>query len=181
MSVQNFPDNVLYEMDNLLVLRGINSETIDLIATDPPFNTKRNREGTAGKYEDKWVWLKDLQKRPDQWKWNEIHPKWLEEIQDNHKALHAAIKAAEECQGKDTAAFLCFMSVRLLEMHRILKPTGSIYLHCDQTASHYIKAAMDAIFGKQNFQNEIVWFKGYRGTPTAEQLPARTRHYIFLL
>ena len=76
------------------------------IATDPPFNTKRNREGTASRYEDKWIWLKDLKKRPDQWKWNEIHPKWLEEIQDNHKALHAAIKAAEECQGKDTAAFL---------------------------------------------------------------------------
>ena len=154
---QNFLDNTLYEMDNLIVLRGMNSETVDLIATDPPFNTKRNRSGSAGEYEDKWVWLEDLKKRPDQWKWNEIHPKWLEEIQDNHKALHAAIKAAEECQGKDTAAFLCFMSVRLLEMHRILKPTGSIYLHCDSTVSHYIKTCMDAIFGKQNFRNEIIW------------------------
>ena len=85
---QNFLDNTLYEMDNLIVLRGINSETVDLIATDPPFNTKHNRSDTAGEYEDKWTWLgKKTQKRPDQWKWNEIHPKWLEEIEDNHEAL----------------------------------------------------------------------------------------------
>ena len=157
---QNFLDNTLYEMDNLIVLRGINSETVDLIATDPPFNTKRNRSGSAGEYEDKWTWLeKGTKKRPDQWKWNEIHPKWLEEIKDNHESLHSAIKTAEVCQDKDTAAFLCFLSVRLLEMHRILKPTGSIYLHCDSTVSHYIKTCMDAIFGKQNFRNEIVWRK----------------------
>ena len=155
---QNFLDNTLYEMDNLIVLRGMNDETVDLIATDPPFNTKRNRSGTAGQYEDKWTWLtKETKKRPDQWKWNEIHPKWLEEIEDNHKQLHSAIKTAEVCQDKDTAAFLCFLSVRLLEMHRILKSTGSIYLHCDSTVSHYIKACMDAIFGKKNFRNEIVW------------------------
>ena len=170
---QNFLDNTLYEMDNLIVLRGMNSQTIDLIATDPPFNTKRNRSGSAGEYEDKWVWLEDLKKRPDQWKWNEIHPKWLEEIQDNHKALHAAIKAAEECQGKDTAAFLCFMSVRLLEMHRTLKPTGSIYLHCDATVSHYIKTCMDAIFGKENFRNEIVWKRTERGFKGSQFNPIR--------
>ena len=170
---QNFLDNTLYEMDNLIVLRGMNSETVNLIATDPPFNTKRNRSGTAGDYEDKWVWLKDLEKRPDQWKWNEIHPKWLEEIEDNHKALHSAIKTAEVCQDKDTAAFLCFLSVRLLEMHRILKPTGSIYLHCDSTVSHYIKACMDAIFGKENFRNEIVWKRTERGFKGSQFNPIR--------
>ena len=155
---QNYLDNTLYEMDNLLVLRGMNSETVDLIATDPPFNTKHNRSNTAGEYEDKWTWLgKKTKKRPEQWKWNEIHPKWLEEIKDNHEALYHAIDAAIYCQGEDTAAFLCFLSVRLLEMHRILKPTGSIYLHCDSTASHYIKTCMDAIFEKKNFRNEIVW------------------------
>ena len=154
--IQNFLDNTLYEMDNLIVLRGMNSETVDLIATDPPFNTKRNRSGTAGFYVDNWKWG-DTDTLPDQWKWNEVHPKWLEEIKDNHEALYHAIDAAKHCQGEDTAAFLCFISVRLLEMHRILKPTGSIYLHCDPTASHYIKMCMDAIFGKGNFRNEIVW------------------------
>ena len=134
----------------------MNSETVDLIATDPPFNTKRNRSGTAGFYVDNWKWG-DTDTLPDQWKWNEVHPKWLEEIKDNHAALYHAIDAAKHCQGEDTAAFLCFLSVRLLEMHRILKPTGSIYLHCDPTASHSIKMCMDAIFGKKNFRNEIVW------------------------
>ncbi len=153
---QNFPDKALYEMDNLEVLRGMNSQTVDLIATDPPFNIKRNRSGTAGHYVDNWKWG-DTGMLPDQWKWNEVHPKWLEEIKDNHTALYHAIDAAKHCQGEDTAAFLCFLSVRLIEMHRILKPTGSIYLHCDPTASHYIKMCMDAIFGKKNFRNEIVW------------------------
>ena len=153
---QNFPNNALYEMDNLEVLRGKNSQTVDLIATDPPFNIKRNRSGTAGQYVDNWKWG-DTGILPDQWKWNEVHPKWLEEIKDNHTELYQAIDAAKQCQGEDTAAFLCFLSVRLIEMPRILKPTGSIYLHCDPTASHYIKMCMDAAFGAKNFRNEIIW------------------------
>ena len=104
---QNFPDNTLYEMDNLEVLRGMNSETVDLIATDPPFNTERNRSGTAGFYVDKW-------------KWDEVHPKWLDEIKDDNPELFEVIEATGVCHGDDIAAFLCFLSVRLLEMHRIL-------------------------------------------------------------
>ena len=183
---QNFLDNTLYEMDNLVVLRGMNSETVDLIATDPPFNTKRNRSTTAGHYVDNWKWG-DTHILPDQWKWNEVHPKWLEEIKDNHNALYYAIDAAKHCQGEDTAAFLCFLSVRLLEMHRLLKATGSIYLHCDPTASHYIKMCMDAIWGKKNFRNEIVWH--YRRWTAASKrfqkmhdiilYYTKTNHYIF--
>ena len=156
MSEQNFPDNTLYELDNLDVLRGMNSETVDLIATDPPFNTKRNRSGTAGFYVDNWKWG-DTGRLPDQWKWNEVHPKWLEEIKDDSPALFQVIEAARECHDDGIAAFLCFLSVRLLEMHRVLKPTGSIYLHCDHTANAYIRMCMDAIFGHRNFRNEIVW------------------------
>ncbi len=173
---QNFSDNTLYEMDNLVVLRGMNSETVDLIATDPPFNTKRNRAGTAGFYVDNWKWG-DTDILPDQWKWNEVHPKWLEEIKDNHIELYHAIDAAKHCQGEDTAAFLCFLSVRLIEMHRILKKTGSIYLHCDPTASHYIKMCMDAIFGKKNFRNEIVWH--YRRWTAASKRFQKMHDIIF--
>lgn len=165
---QNFPDNTLYEMDNLIVLRGMNSETIDLIATDPPFNTKRNRSSTAGHYVDNWKWG-DTGILPDQWKWNEIHPKWLEEIKDNNPILYSVIETSKKVQGEDTAAFLCFLSVRFLEMHRILKDTGSIYLHCDPTASHYIKMCMDAVFGKKNFRNEIVWAYTGPGSPGMKQ------------
>ncbi len=150
--------NTLYEMDNLEVLRGINSNSIDLIATDPPFNTKRNRSGTAGQYVDKWKYG-DTGKLPDQWKWNEVHPKWLETIQDGHPELYQAVEATKVVRDEDTAAFLCFLSVRLLEMHRVLKDTGSIYLHCDHTANSYIRMALDAIFGKNNFVNEIAWLR----------------------
>ena len=134
----------------------MNSETVNLIATDPPFNTRRNRSGTAGFYVDNWKWG-DTGKLPDQWAWNEVHPAWLEEIRDENRALYEVIEATEHCHGKDIAAFLCFLSVRLLEMHRVLKPNGSIYLHCDHTANAYIRMALDAIFGNRNFRNEVVW------------------------
>ena len=150
MAEQNFPDNTVYELDNLDVLRGMNSETVDLIATDPPFNTKRNRSGSAGFYVDKWKWG-DEGKLPDQWACNEVHPIWLEEIKDQNPALYEVIEAAAACHGDDIAAFLCFLSVRLLEMNRVLKPTGSLYLHCDHTANAYIRMALDAIFGAKNF------------------------------
>ena len=174
---QNFKDNTLYEMDNLIVLRGMNSETVDLIATDPPFNTSRSRAGTAGYYVDNWKWG-DTGILPDQWKWNEVHPQWLEEIKDEHNALYQVIESAKLVQGEDAAAFLCFISVRLLEMHRILKPTGSIYLHCDHTANSYIRMAMDAIFGKNNFRNEIVWHY-YNVASTSRKFIGRKHDTIF--
>ena len=173
---QNFPDNTLYELDNLDVLRGMNSETVDLIATDPPFITKRNRSGTGGHYVDKWKWG-DIGILPDQWKWNEVHPKWLEEIKDDNPALHQVIEAARVCHDEDIAAFLCFLSVRLLECHRILKPTGSIYLHCDHAANSYIRMAMDAIFGKNNFRNEIVWC--YTGPSNTKRWFPRKHDTVF--
>ena len=141
----------------------MNSETVDLIATDPPFNTARNRAGSAGFYVDKWKWG-DTGILPDQWKWNEVHPIWLDEIKDQNQALHEVIQATRQCHGEDIAAFLCFLSVRLLEMKRVLKDTGSIYLHCDHTANAYIRMCMDAIFGVKNFQNEIVWSYGLGGS-----------------
>ena len=170
--------NTLYEMDNLEVLRGINSNSIDLIATDPPFNTKRNRSSSAGHYVDKWKYG-DTGKLPDQWKWNEVHPKWLETIQDGHPALYQAIEATKVARDEDTAAFLCFLSVRLLEMHRILKDTGSIYLHCDHNANAYIRLVMDAIFGKKNFRNEIVWRK-YGGHKNTAKLKFTTENDTLL-
>ena len=166
MADQNFPDSTIYELDNLPVLRGMNSETVDLIATDPPFNTKRNRSGAAGFYVDNWKWKDDTRELPDQWAWNEVHPAWLDEIKDENRALYEVIEATGHCHGQDIAAFLCFLSVRLLEMHRILKSTGSIYLHCDHRANAYIRMALDAIFGVKNFRNEIVWcYTGPSNTP----------------
>ena len=176
MVVQNFPDNILYELDNLDVLRGMNSATVDLIATDPPFNTRRNRSGTAGFYVDNWKWG-DTGILPDQWAWNEVHPVWLEQIKDDNPALHDVIQAARAAHDDGIAAFLCFLSVRLMECHRVLKPTGSIYLHCDHAANAYIRMAMDAIFGAKNFRNEIVWC--YTGPSNTKRWFPRKHDTIF--
>ncbi len=82
---------------------------------------------------------------------------WVDQITDDWPNVMNVINGSRESYGDDMGAFLCFMGVRLLEMRRILHPKGSIYLHCDPTASHYLKELMDAIFGRKNFRNEIIW------------------------
>ncbi len=129
----------------------MNSESVDLIATDPPFNKGRDFHATpdslaaGAKFQDRWSWEGD------------VHEEWVDEIADDHPRLMEAIESARHAHSDGMGAYMCFMAVRLLAMHRVLKPTGSIYLHCDPTASHYLKAVMDAIFGWKNFRNEIVW------------------------
>ncbi len=147
----NFKNRTLYHGDNLKYLRGMNSETIDLIATDPPFNKNRDFHATpdslaaGAKFQDRWSWERD------------VHQDWVDQITDDYPRLMEAIESARYAHSDGMGAFMCFMAVRLLEMHRVLKSTGTIYLHFDSTASHYVKAVMDAIFGWKNFRNEIVW------------------------
>ena len=86
-----------------------------------------------------------------------MHEDWTDQITDDHPRLMEAIESARYAHSDGMGAFMCFMAVRLLEMRRVLKDTGSIYLHCDSTASHYLKAVMDAIFGWKNFRNQIIW------------------------
>ena len=151
---RNISNRTLFIADNLPILRGMNSETVDLIATDPPFNkgVKAFEGITAAGVNITYS---------DVWTWGDVQVEWTNDILADHPNLYSVIRAANATAGDDMGAFLCWMAVRLLEMHRILKPTGSIYLHCDPTASHYLKALMDATFGFRNFRNEIVW--AYRG------------------
>ena len=129
----------------------MNSESVDLIATDPPFNKGRDFHATpdslaaGAKFQDRWSWERD------------VHESWVDEIADDRPHLMKAIESARHAHSDGMGAYMCFMAVRLLAMHRVLKPTGSIYLHCDPTASHYLKAVMDAIFGWKNFVNEVIW------------------------
>ena len=147
----NWKNRTLFHGDNLEFLRGMDSETVDLIATDPPFNKGRDFHATpdslaaGAKFQDRWSWESD------------IHQTWIDKITDDFPRVMNVIQGSRSSWGDDMGAFLCFMAVRLLEMRRVLKPTGSIYLHCDPTASHYLKELMDAVFGKRFFQNEIVW------------------------
>ena len=141
MPQPNFENRTLFHCDNLPVLRGIDSETVHLIATDPPFNKGRDFHATpdslaaGARFEDRWAWDRD------------VHEDWVDAIKDDWPAVHAIVEASKATYGEDIAAFLCFMAVRLVEMHRVLRSDGSMYLHCDPTASHYLKALMDAVFG----------------------------------
>ncbi len=157
-------NRTLFISDNLPVLRGIDSESVDLIATDPPFNKGvKAFEGivTAGyDTQGQKVSYKDI------WTWRDVQQEWVDQITEDHPALKEVIEAANTAGGEDMGAFLCWLSVRVLEMHRVLKPTGSMYLHIDHTAGAYAKTMMDAVFGRNNFRNGIVWqrTRGRRAT-----------------
>ncbi len=154
---ENWQNRTLFHGDNLKFMQAMNSESVDLIATDPPFNKGKDFHATpdslaaGAKFQDRWSWEKD------------VHQEWVDQIKDDYPFLMEAIESARYAHSDGMGAYMCFMAVRLLAMHRVLKPTGSIYLHCDQTANHYLKAVMDAIFGYKNFRNEIVWRRNESG------------------
>ena len=146
----DWSDKTLFVGDNLHVLRGMNSETVDLIYLDPPFNSNRSYAAPIGSraagaaFKDAWM-LSDIDLVEHQ------------AVKENHPGLYAVIDAAGTAHSKGMKSYLIMMAVRLLELRRVLKDTGSLYLHCDPTASHYLKLTLDAIFGRDNFRNEIIW------------------------
>jgi adenine specific DNA methylase Mod len=149
----------LYYGDNLEVLRNeIKDETVDLIYLDPPFNSNatynvlfKTPEGERSHaqieaFEDTWHWNAHAEQAFD-----EVMKSGNTDVAEMLRAMRIFLKE------NDMMAYLTMMAVRLIELHRVLKPTGSLYLHCDPTASHYLKILLDAIFGKGNFRNEIIW------------------------
>ena len=146
----NVENRTLFIADNLDIMRGIDSETVDLIYLDPPFNTRREFQAPIGSPAE-GASFRDI------WTDEDIKDEWHGQIAEEHEALYQIIQSAETTYDKSMKIYLMAMAIRLFEMKRLLKPTGSIYLHCDPTASHYLKTVMDSLFGKQNFRNEIVW------------------------
>ncbi|WP_281438447.1 DNA methyltransferase [Synechococcus sp. C9] len=156
--------NQLFYGDNLEVLRRhIRDETVDLCYIDPPFNSKRNYNQiylNQGKEDQA-----QAQAFIDTWTWDDHANQGLGEIQENTQGrftaqLIALISGLVNVLGRGSLlAYLISMSLRIVEIHRVLKPTGSFYLHCDPTASHYLKLILDAIFCPQggDFRNEIIW------------------------
>jgi len=171
--------NTLYFGDNLEVLRdNLADDSIDLIYLDPPFNSKATYnvlfKSPAGRgsgaqieaFEDTWHWGYESESAFDQ------------VMQSGRVEAAGLIKAMRSFLGdNDMMAYLCMMAVRLLEFHRVLKSTGTIYLHCDTKASHFLKLLMDAVFGAKRFRNEIAWC--YRGGGVPRQDFAR-KHDIIL-
>ena len=171
MATPNFANRTLFHGDNLPVLRGMNSGSVHLIATDPPFNKGKDFHATpdslakGAKFQDRWSWADD------------VEGEWVDQITDDWPHVMNVINGSKQSYGEDMGAFLCFMGVRLLEMRRVLRDDGSIYLHCDPTASHYLKELMDAIFGRRQFQNEFIWY--YSGGGASKRRWAR-KHDVLL-
>ena len=150
--------NKLYYGDNLEVLRQhVKDESVDLIYLDPPFNSRQDynvlfaeKDGTRSSSQ--------IMAFEDTWEWNVDAERAYEEIVERGGRVSEAMRAFRTFLGhSDMMAYLAMMAPRLTELHRVLKVTGSIYLHCDPTAGHYLKMLMDAVFGPQYFRNEIVW------------------------
>jgi adenine specific DNA methylase Mod len=151
--------NNLYFGDNLHVLReSIKDETIDLVYLDPPFNSNANYnllfKSPKGQSSNA-----QIEAFGDTWHWGEQAEREFNEIlQFGNTEVAEVIQALRKFLGEnDMMAYLTMMANRLLELHRVLKSTGSLYLHCDPTASHYLKIVLDGVFGKGNFINEIIW------------------------
>ncbi len=158
MGTPNFENRTLYYGDNLAALRRMNSESVHLIATDPPFKKQRGFFSDAGGYDDRWTWRKDILGLDR--KGNAVaenHDDWIDQMQDDWPGAWKVIDAARGGYGDDMGAFLCWLGVRLMEMRRILRDDGSIFVHIDHTAHAWTKALMDSIFGAKNFKSEIVW------------------------
>ncbi len=145
----NFANRTLWIDDNLPVLRGINSECVDLVATDPPFNSKRLYNAPFGS-------ASAGAQFDDTWTLDSVKMEWAELQEVANPDLFHTVVGAGLTAGDSMQAYLSFMAPRLIEMHRVLKPTGALYLHCDPHASHYLKQLLDAIFGARCL-NEIVW------------------------
>lgn len=162
-------NRTLYFGDNLDILRQKFPEKsdgdgyFDLIYLDPPFNSNRDynvlfKEGVTDSqaqvraFEDSWHWTEDAQSI-----FEELVGVRKSKTKINEQISNLMVALEKLVGHNDVLAYLTMMTIRLIELHRVLKKTGSIYLHCDPTASHYLKVVMDAIFGKKNFKNEIVW------------------------
>ncbi len=151
--------NALYYGDNLAVLReNIKDESVDLIYLDPPFNSSAtyNVLFKAPTGEQSQAQIEAFE---DTWHWNEHAERAFDEVMHSGNTEAAnMLNAMRSFLGEnDMMAYLAMMAVRLIELHRVLKPTGSLYLHCDPTASHYLKVFLDSIFGPIHYRNEIIW------------------------
>ena len=146
-SPSNWANQTIWTGDNIEIMRGMNSASVDLIYLDPPFNSKANYAAPIGSKAAGAAFK-------DTWSLSDVDAEWINLIEAKHPALHRVLLAAMNDSDK---SYLAYMAARLLEMRRILKPTGSIYLHCDPTMSHYLKLVMDAVFGRKAYRNEISW------------------------
>ena len=152
------PDNVLYYGDNLDVLRRhIAGESIDLVYLDPPFNSNATYNVLFAEPHGERA-ASQIQAFEDTWTWDDSAAWSYKQTVEAGGKVSDALRAFHTLLGpSNMLAYLAMMAPRLVELRRVLKPTGSLYLHCDPTASHYLKLLLDAVFGPVNFRNEVIW------------------------
>jgi adenine specific DNA methylase Mod len=152
------PGNILYYGDNLDVLRRhVPDESVDLVYLDPPFNSNASYSVLFGHADGKKS-AAQIKAFDDTWTWDTAAAAAFHETVIGGGQVAQALVAFQTLLGPSTMlAYLSMMAPRLVELRRALKPTGSLFLHCDPTASHYLKLLLDAIFGPENFRNEIIW------------------------
>lgn len=150
--------NTLYYGDNLDVLRlHAHDESVDLIYLDPPFNSDQTYNILFAE-QDGSRSAAQIKAFGDTWRWDQASSAAYHETVQAGGQVSLMMQAFRQAIGEnDMLAYLSMMAQRLVELRRVLKPTGSVYLHCDPTASHYLKLLMDAVFGARQFRNEIVW------------------------
>ena len=148
----NFSNRSLFVGDNLPILRGFNDECVDLIYLDPPFNSKRQWSAPVGS-RAAGAEFKDT------WTLSDVDQIWHDQLRDQNPGLHDVVLGGRASGGPGRMSYLIYMAVRLLELRRVLKPSGALFLHCDPTESHSLKLLLDVIMGEEGFkfQNEIVW------------------------
>ncbi len=144
-------NRTIFCRDNLEVVRGIDNDSVDLIYLDPPFNKKKKFIAPIGTQAEGASFQ-------DYFREEDVKKEWLGLIADAYPVMKDYIVGIGDIGKKSNKNYLCYMAVRLIEFHRVLKSTGSFYLHCDPTMSHYLKILLDCIFGEENFRNELVWW-----------------------
>ena len=150
--------NTLYYGDNLPVLRQhVKDESVDLIYLDPPFNSDQNYN-VLFQEQDGSRPAAQIQAFGDTWHWDQAAAVAYQEVVESGGQVSLALQGFRKVLGEnDMLAYLSMMAPRLVELRRVLKPTGSIYLHCDPTASHYLKLLLDSVFRPERFVSEIIW------------------------
>src|SRR5688500_3423678 len=151
--------NVLYYGNNLDILcRYIKDESVDLIYLDPPFKSDQNYN-VLFQEQDGSRSAAQIRAFEDTWQWDQSAAAAYQEVVESaHNNISRVLQGLRMSLGEsDMLAYLAMMAPRLIELHRVLKPTGSLYLHCDSTASHYLKILLDGVFGAEHFLNEIIW------------------------
>ena len=185
----NVANRTLAITDNLPFLRSLNNECIDLIAIDPPFAANETFTGrprppiSPAEYGEEAALaarhgaahnegIGETRVR-DVWSWDaDIHPSWKAGIEDDYPKVFSVVQAVEACATENEAAYIAYMAVRLIECYRVLKPTGSIYVHCDNHANSYLRMLLDGVFGAGNYRNEVIWKRTARGFKGSQYNPS---------